>query len=174
MKRDRLFSTFSDIDDAYIEEARPKKMKKTKAKWIRLGALAAALTLLLAWLFVPFTYNPGAKVKKYEGSEYYPVITKLNAYLSTPPRYQNNFDKIFSNLVSCSKNDMMAPGDAPDMDFDYETGKPEGSYEEVTDNQVEGVIEADLIKRTTTHFFYLDGLYDRLYHGDYLRGGVDL
>lgn len=167
MKRDRLFSAFSDIDDAYIEEARPKKMKTTKAKWIRLGALAATLTLLLAWLFVPFTYNPGATVKKYEGSEYYPVITKLNTYLSAPPRYQNNFDKIFSNLVSCSKNDMMAPGDAPefspDMDMNGSGNMPEGSYEEVTDNQVAGVIEADLIKRTTTHFFYLDGLSIKVY-----------
>ena len=29
-------------------------------------------------------------------------------------------------------------------------------YQEITDNQVEGIIEADLIKRSDTHIFYLD------------------
>ncbi len=164
MKRDRLFSAFSDIDDSYIVESRPKKTQKKKYNWLRFGAFAAALALLLAWLFVPFTYNPGAKVAKYQGSEYYPVIAKINTYLSTPPRYQNNFDKIFSNLVSCSKADM-APGggNSPDMDNIVNEGMPEGSYEEVTDNQVAGVIEADRIKRTSTHFFYLDGTTIKVY-----------
>ena len=44
-------------------------------------------------------------------------------------------------------------------------GKPgpngTGKYEEVTDNQVEGVIEADLIKRSDKYIYYLCG--DDLY-----------
>ncbi len=35
------------------------------------------------------------------------------------------------------------------------TGTPDDNYEETTDNQVQGVIEADLLKRTKTHAFYL-------------------
>ena len=46
MKRDRLFSAFSDIDDTYIGEARPKKQAKKKNKWIRFGVVAAAFLLL--------------------------------------------------------------------------------------------------------------------------------
>ena len=161
MKRDRLFSAFSDIDDAYVKEARPKKMPKKKNAFIRFGALAACLALLCAWLFVPFNYDPDAKIARYQGSEYYPVISKINTYLTTPPKHKNNFEKILSNILMFGAN--FAPGAGGDMNGS--SGEPEhdADYVEVTDNQVAGVIEADLIKRTSTHFFYLDGTTVKVY-----------
>ncbi len=50
----------------------------------------------------------------------------------------------------------MAPptADAPNDEPNPPVGDS-GNYEEVTDNQVEGVIEADIFKRTNTHIFHL-------------------
>ena len=53
MKRDRLFTAISDIDDAYISEARAKKKAKKKNKWLRFGITAAVFVLLCTWLFTP-------------------------------------------------------------------------------------------------------------------------
>ena len=53
----------------------------------------------------------------------------------------------------------IAPG-LPEMDEDASSPDGDGSggeYVEVTDNQVAGVIEADIFKRTKTHIFYLRG-----------------
>ena len=38
-----------------------------------------------------------------------------------------------------------------------------GNYQEITDNQVSGVIEADMIKRSDTHIFYLAEHYLYIY-----------
>ena len=162
MKRNRLFSAFSDIDQRYIEEARPKNKKK-KNKFIRRLAFVAVLVLMFSWLFFPISNNPDKKIAKYKSSEYYPVISSLNTYIySSSPKYKNNFDKISSMLVGCGRKVDMAPG----MDYDDAVSNgasPEGSYEETTDNQVAGVIEADLIKRTSTHFYYLDKTTVKVY-----------
>ena len=160
MKRDRLFSAFSGIDDAFVDESRPKREKK-KNRFIRIGALVACLAILCVWLFVPFQYNPEQQIAKYRGSEYYPVIHKLNTYLSKPPKYKNNFQKLVASF-EVGKGDMMMPDAGADMN-EAAGGSFGSKYEEVTDNQVSGVIEADLIKRTSTHFFYLDGTKIKVY-----------
>ena len=46
---------------------------------------------------------------------------------------------------------------------DGESGE---KYEEITDNQTEGVIEGDLIKRSSEHIYYLDGYTLRVYSID--------
>ena len=154
MKRNRLFSAFSDIDQRYIEEAAPKKKKN---KRIRRLAFVAVLVLMFSWLFFPISNNPDKKIAKYKSSEYYPVISSLNTYIySSSPKYKNNFDKIASMLVGCGAKVDMAPGMNGSADMGTDESSPEGSYEETTDNQVAGVIEGDLIKRTSTHFYYLD------------------
>ncbi len=162
-KKDR-FKLVGLADEKFIEEANPKN-KKINKKRITAAILAACFTLLFIsanlYLFLPIQpYAP--EIAQYRDDEYYPVIEKLSTIFYKEPTYKNNFDRLFSSLDV--KGDM-APGDADFGASDDETAAPPvdsakpdgGNYEEVTDNQTAGVIEADKIKRTSTHIFYLDG-----------------
>ena len=149
-------------------------------------ASCACLALLLCnlWLFLPFDHTPPS-AQAYAGSEYFPVIKQLSMLTWEKPKYANNFQKYAAQLPNLfgamSKGDFvtngavpedarpMAPGAAapdavtPDGGIyeglidgvtDDATG---GTYEEITDNQVEGITEADRIKRSDKYIYYLDG-----------------
>lgn len=146
------------------------KMNTIKRKRrIRGVALGLCLSLVLLVLFVPYNTAPPS-VARYSASPYYDLITKINAATYDPPEYKNNFDFLTSSLtlrVNDSTGGVAEPewnndGDYSD-DLNFGAPMPEESvedsvgsqYVEVTDNQVEGVIEADIFKRTGTHLYYL-------------------
>ncbi len=157
---------------------RKAKKEGAKRKAIRLSAIAScamvAVTALNLFLFLPFsTENP--TLKKYEGSEYYSVIRTVDELIpKSKPKYKNNyekyigsfFDRVFSfgcgDANGGAGMDTFPPAMDDEVDSDQETlpgATPDGSaggYVETTDNQVAGVIEGDLLKRTNTHLFYLD------------------
>lgn len=130
--------------------ARADAEKARRKKRIKLtSVLAAGLSLVLALnlvLFVPYnTAMPD--LSAYRGSEYYSLMQQINELTYRPPRYKNNFEAWFGDLFSGKGDDMaQAPGDAGN----------DPAYSEVTDNQVQGVIEGDLFKRTDSHIFYLN------------------
>ena len=182
MKNERLLSDMSLLDEKYVDEASPKKKRKKKINWIKFGALAACICIMVTavnlFLFTPFkTKVPD--VSEYENSEYFPIIEKINALSAVKPKYKNNFDKIISSFaavggvfdnnvdmdINCSFDkveDMYAPGSpSPDDGINGDTGS--GKYEETTDNQVEGVIEGDIIKRSDKHIYYLASDFLRIY-----------
>ena len=167
-------------DEKFVEEASPERAKKVKVAsktrkrevfWRSMAACFVGLTVALScWLFVPFNTAPPS-VAQYADSEYYNLIQKLNVYNYRAPEEKNNYEKYVQNFFDRLGNfgakgeDMFydneldavpeAPGEAaPDTGL---LDKEENSSIETTDNQVNGVIEADLIKRTKTHIFYLDG-----------------
>ena len=165
MKNDDLFSAMSDIDDVYIEEARPSKRASSRMRWIRFGALAATFAIIIgalgAWLLIPFNTDPSAAIRQYTDSEYYPLIERLNAASFRAPRYKNNLEMLFDSFRDLEgSGSSQAPTQGGNLNFGASNESAEdvtsgaGKYEETTDNQVAGVIEADLIKRTSTHFFY--------------------
>ncbi len=164
-KRDRLVDAMSLADDRYVWEARPDKKKRTA--WARLGLIAAcmlvAVTSLNLWLFLPFS-TKAPDVSRFDDSEYYDVIQKLNEITYTKPHDKNNFEKFFGGLFSVVGG--MVGGDSMNG-ADNEGAPGDGStgtgYVEVTDNQVQGVIEGDLFKRSETHLFYLYGNVLRAY-----------
>ena len=154
MKKKEWLKSLDGVDDKYVAEAAPTgALRKARSgKTVRMLSILAACMcfVLLAGtfaLFIPYKTTPPS-VKKYEGSEYYGIIEKLNEYNYDPPEYKNTFELLLdlpSNLFAKAEDwAPMAPGDAENM-----TGT--GNYQEVTDNQVSGVIEADLIKRSDTH-----------------------
>ena len=169
MKNKRLLDSMNLLDDKYIDEANPQnKRKRRKIKWVRFGTLAACICLMITainlFLFIPFKAEV-PDVSAYESSEYFPIIEKLNMLSAVKPKYKNNFDKIFSSLSVVggafdNKSDVdldasipeNAPTDSPDGSGDFSEN---GSYTEITDNQVEGVIEGDLIKRSDKYIYYL-------------------
>ena len=165
MKKKEWLKSLDGVDDKFVAQAAPTgaHRKARSGKTVRMLSIIAACMcfVLLAGtfaLFIPYKSTPPS-VAKYAGSEYYGIIEKLNEYNYDPPEYKNTFELLLdlpSNLFAKAEDwaPPMAPGEAENM-----TGM--GNYQEVTDNQVSGVIEADLIKRSDTHIYYLsdDTLY---------------
>ena len=144
-------------DIKYVEEAGPDKNYRTM-KWQRIVGICAACFLVIALnliLFIPYSTELPS-VKQYQDSEYYALIQRLNVISYKPPKYKNNFELVMdkiSGLFSFGLKTDMAPMDPEFNDMASGTG---GTYNEVTDNQVDGVIELDRIKRSDKYIFYLD------------------
>lgn len=161
-KKEKLLRSFGELDDRYIEEADPQKKKKRRpyAAISAAAAFAVLLTSLSLWLFIPFNTEPPI-MSEYADSEYYPLIQKLSDATYTPPKYHNNYqlfvqsvDDIVTTLTGGATMDesLNFSGNEPTADADGTQ-----QYVEVTDNQVAGVIEGDILKRTEDRAFYLHG-----------------
>ena len=194
MKDKKLLRSMSLADDKYVEEANPAKNHKrgNAFKKVLIAAVVAACLLFgtfattgLAvgiWLFKPIDDTP-PDVSMYSNSEYYELIQKINVLTYEKPQYGNNFDMLCQRF----KGMFLARAEAKDDSVNeiangitlYKGGF-EGSaetisgadgdsgekYEEVTDNQTLGVIEGDLIKRSSEYIYYLDGYVLRVYSID--------
>ena len=173
MKR-KLIHALTDVDDTFVEEADPSHQRK-RFNWTRFGAIAACFAILLTsfslWAFIPYDLSP-PDVSRYADNEYYDVIRALNLASYQKPRDKNNFEKYIEGMFGMFKagagmdevpnnGGIMMPDGAPAPGIgvpspDEGKNEPTGdsSYEEITDNQVAGVIEADLIKRSDDRIFY--------------------
>ena len=159
MKNQRLLQSLSFIDEKFIKEAEPKMKKSSRISMKAIG-MAACFVLMIAlsmYLFIPFS-TKGPDLTAYQDSEYFPVIEKIASYRYKPSPYKNNFQYITGEIsdvigslgkMNATDGSNMAPG----MNGDAESSN--GKYEETTDNQVDGVIEADIIKRTDKYIFRL-------------------
>ena len=171
MKKKNWYRGLSLADDKYIADAHPDNVIKPKRNRVFISLVAAcacfALVICNLWLFIPFNTNP-PDVSQYADSEYYGLIQKLNALTFEKPKYKNNAAKLWAGLENFSFGITKdAVGGAPEneMAADGETIGT-GSYQEITDNQVQGIIEADRIKRSDTHIYYLDNDVLRIYSID--------
>ncbi|MBR2019086.1 MAG: beta-propeller domain-containing protein, partial [Clostridia bacterium] len=176
MKKKNWYRGLSLADDKYITEAHPDNVIKSKnhRALISFVAACACLALIIGnlWLFVPFN-NTAPDVSQYSNSEYYGLIQKLNALTFEQPKYKNNSEKLWAGLKNISLNlggwvKDEAAGEAPIPESNPNEGflGGEDSYQEITDNQVKGIIEADRIKRSNTHIYYLDEDVLRIYSID--------
>ncbi len=164
MKKKKMLDMMNLADDRFIGEAAPRVRKK-RTNWRRFALVAACICLMLTGvnllLFLPYSTTP-PDVSAYRSSDYYPLIEKLNVYTYEAPKYKNNFDK-WTNAIedmflagSGTSEPVFAPGaPSPDGEMNNGTAEGTGKYEEVTDNQVAGVIEADLIKRSDEYIYYM-------------------
>lgn len=156
--------------------AQKRKVRRNRRILTTFCCFALVLSMSLV-LFVPYDVTPSA-LTAYKKSPYFDVIEKLYNFTYRPPVYKNNFEKWFS-AISDLKNttgDVMAPGIFWEEDMGSDdvlvdaplpeavppgasapnTGAPDQTYEEVTDNQVEGVIEGDIFKRSDKYIYYLN------------------
>ena len=163
MKRnERLLASIGNIDEKFIEEAEGKMKKKSKrgalphdlgiVKMVASFIVVIGLGLFLFWP----TYNVRYDAADYADSQYQPLIEKIEPYRyqATKKPYANNFelglqfvDMIFTGLLMGGTD--IAP---PMME---ESGAMGDAYVESTDNQVAGIIEADIIKTTEKYLFRL-------------------
>jgi uncharacterized secreted protein with C-terminal beta-propeller domain len=169
MKKDKMIRAVGGIDDKYIEEAAEAtgKRRSSRRAWIKPVTVAACICLMMTslglWLFLPIDKNP-PDVSAHSGTTYYELIQTLNALTYRKPQHDNNME-IFLDGFNNVAGDLMY-GATMDENAAPESGAANGStgnamngdeYHEVTDNQVAGVIEADIIKRSSSHIFYLNG-----------------
>ena len=165
MKNKRLLNSFSFIDEKYVKEAEPKMTNSTRSfkKIIGMVACFAIVIALSLYLFIPISQQM-PDLSAYSSSEYFPIIERISAYRYQPSPYKNNFEHLTGELGDMFSGFMKGKADydggfagAPELDAAPESGAPtdNGSYVESTDNQVNGVIEADLQKRTDKYIFRL-------------------
>ena len=158
MRSKKFLRALNEADDCFTEEARPRPQPSRRLIY-RIGLIAACLCLVVTglnlWLFLPYDTSP-PDISRYEASPYYSIIDGLNTFNHKPPRYENNYDAITDKIAGAflAGGAVHAPTD--DLPNGGEASSGTGnSYIETTDNQVAGVIEADAIKRSDTHIFYL-------------------
>lgn len=148
----------------YVSKIKAKRRKTA----IMATGICLAVAILSAVLFVPYSTTP-PDVSMYKDSEYYAVIQQLNLATYQKPKYKNNFQMLTARLGSLSLKTEMAPGDIGGFDGTESGGASNANnsavnnatsdekYVEVTDNQVEGVIESDRMKRSDKYIYYLRG-----------------
>ena len=148
-KREKLLLSMNLIDEAYIEEANIQKTKKP-FPWRTFAAIAACVALAVAGvgiglgLHTPTSPYP-SHLAAYADSEYFPIIQRLDAYyeqVSAKNSDGGSEDRFLEKVPSGTASTLVPNGDR---------------YEETTDNQVNCVIEADLIKRSDKNIYYLNG-----------------
>ena len=155
MKNKDIYREIGNVDEKYIREADPTA-PTSGVKRRKLTVLAACISVfavfLSLWLFLPFS-GELEDLSKYSNSEYYGLMLKVQELACRPAnyRYANNFEKYVlgvGKMLSYGAAEDAAPNAAGSLAAD--------KYEEVTDNQYEGVIEGDLFKRSDKNIFYLD------------------
>ena len=157
MKSKRLLESIGFIDEKYIEEAAPKMKNSLFTKKIAgIAACFAIVVCLSLYLFLPFKSGM-MDLSAYKDSQYFPLIETIEEYRYVPPKYDNNFEALVAAIGSINIGKGGAAMDGDNMSNAPAGGSSaenmNGAYEEVTDNQVSGVIEADIFKRTDKYIF---------------------
>ncbi len=168
MKKNNWYRALSLADDKYIAEASPDNVvrRKKSRRFISIAAACACLALVVCnlWLFIPFSTTPPS-VSRYKDSEYYDLIQKLNVLTYQPPKYKNNAEALWAGIKNWNSIFLATKDESVNISMGIETDGM-SDYQEITDNQVEGIIEADRIKRSDTHIFYLDNQMLRIFSID--------
>ena len=149
------------------------------------ACISLVMTSVSLWLFVPYQKaeigdqldrnNLPKELTGYADSEYLELMYAFYKYNDKNTRTpDNNYEKYVEDVLDNVFGAFMPKSETADGDY-YYNGAPmvnadnnfpiqesassslgDKNYVETTDNQVAGVIEADLFKRTKTHIFYLD------------------
>ena len=151
MKKDDILSAIGEIDEKYISRAKPTG---TNRRPVVVGtAVAASLALVVGVALGAIILgggggqsNPSMDYPYYEP----PMPNKslasvMEDYVLSDRGDDDDFHFDVDDPLDGGSNDAPAPGDAPESS--------NGSYVEVTDNQIEGIIEGDLYKTTDKYIF---------------------
>ena len=164
MKNRDLFNAIGNVDPDMVAAADLKPyMKAIKRRKFTVWAACIAIfsVFFSIWLFTPFS-SEYKDISKYSDSEYYDLMLKVQKLTCHPQnyRFKNNFEKhilrhIYWVEAQSGEGILTTPANMLVNSAD--------EYEEITDNQFEGIIEGDLFKRSDKAIFYLDPLTLILY-----------
>ncbi len=121
-----------------------KDKKRIRNIWVTIGTSVCTLAIVFCAVFIPFYTNTNGNVNisKYKNSEYYALIETLSKQ-----------DYLFGNEITIGSNEFDT--DSVDQVISPAPSVSENTYQETTLNQVDGVIEGDIMKRSTNNIFYL-------------------
>ena len=116
MKKNKIIDAIGLADERYVAEAAPSRNRIKSGQWriprrIAAAAFAACFVLLTCVLFVPYRTTPPS-VAKYENSEYYDIIVKLNEANFEAPRQKNRFQSLTRGVEQALDNFFLAKGAA--------------------------------------------------------------
>lgn len=158
MRRKKMLDAMGLLDEKYVAEAEIKKKSPHRRAWITIAAAAACFGIVLGSFGIYRLVNRDtSNIEQYRDSEYYPLMQKLAAF------EEDNWNVDYLNAGFAGGSPEQSFGGAF---FDGDAGETVGasqSYEEATDNQVEGVIEGDLIKRSDRYIYYLNSIGRRIH-----------
>ena len=140
-----------------------KKAKGIMARrqaWISVAACICCVAIACGVIFATMPTDNSSGIDAYKQSEYFPLIQKINAYNE---KYGTG-DNITGGNGELDHGDTpiepSAPGDSTEKPG---SSAPEGDkYEETTQNQVDGVTEGDILKRSKNYAFYLTSNWEHL------------
>ena len=148
MKDDKLISSMDGIDDEFIEDAAPRGRRACmRPYWTAAVCLALAFSIALGAMLIgrgkditapPYTERPFPEVARPSKS----LKAVIGQYLLSDTSSSPDFDYGFRDEMDGGMDSVVSP-----------EGESNGSYVETTDNQVEGIIEADLYKTTDKYIF---------------------
>ena len=188
MKRKDLDKMLNLIDDELLEEAKPSKKpkatKKPKSYFIQLAVCVACFLLVLnVSILTPILIarnfdNNGNSTEQGTiiNNSFSNIIfnsqggQKTEVVLSSPvsliPDKYNSLKSLLKNKFPGLNEDAVEDNikeeiDSSDKDESLEDATEK--YEETTDLQVGGVVEGDLLKRSSKYLYYLDGQTLRIY-----------
>lgn len=153
--------TYKERTDSILHKAQAqKKLQSKKNIYIATSCILLFVIVASLVLFLPIYSDPN-DISRYADSPYYDVINRLSKNHVFYHEYSNNWERLMNEFGAVKKD---YESDSPDVEFDDgmagdTPGNTPGNTE-VTDNQVQGVTEADLFKRTQSHVFYLQSKYD--------------
>ena len=129
-----------------------KKAKGIAARrqaWISVAACLCCVAIVCGAVFAPKPSDNPSDINVYENSEYFPLIQKINDY-------NEKYGVIGDNFAGSDGDWADAPTAPGDSATDSPAPTPDGDkYEESTLNQVDGVTEGDILKRSKNYAFYL-------------------
>ena len=152
MKEQDIFDAIGHLDPETVAAADLKPYARA-LKRRRFAVFAACISIFTVffslWLFLPFS-GELEDLSRYSDSEYYSLMLKVQELASVPDnyRYRNNFYKYF--VTHEQRGDGVLTAGTVNSEI------PANKYEEVTDNQFDGIVEGDLFKRSSEAVFYLD------------------
>lgn len=147
--------TYSERITSINDKVRTKRKRRIKI-WTTASVVCVLLVLTVV-CSLPILGEGAPNINAYKGDEYYPLIKKINS------NYGDNRYSIFEQLGDIFNKGYgsMSPDDASPSAPSDENNSSGDKYEETTNNQVNGVIEGDLLKRSTSHAFYLKNGYSQ-------------
>lgn len=145
--------------DERIKSIKDKVRKKRDRRIViwTAGSVACVFIVLAVVCSLPILGEGAPNVNAYKGDEYYPLIEKINS------GYSDNRYSIFSQIGDAINKGYgaMDPVGPMEPSIEDNNGSSGNKYEETTNNQVDGVTEGDLLKRSSTHAFYLKNGYSK-------------
>lgn len=161
MKNKKMLQAIGGVKGDYIREADPRKVDRSASKWKKIVLAAciggfAAMTALNLFLFTPLK-GKEIDYTVHENSPYYNVILALKPFVPARNTPHNNFEKLMRFMRRLGKGSHILSNSSPMAALLGE------QYIETTDNQVEGVIEGDLLKRSGNYAYYLHDGYLAVY-----------